>query len=412
MARCEPLRGRAGGPAPAAPEHRGGPAPDGRDPGPRERRGPPGGRRGRRGRAASCSSCRGSTAATPGSGRSPGSRAPATCRPASGRWCCAAWPAPWSAWACRAAGRACGSRRSPSPRRRDPTPRTRELATEYRALVSEIATRLRAGRLSEALQGVTEPGALADTAGWWPDLSIERKVELLETLDVEARLEAVVGWARETLAELEVADKIRSEVTDGMEAQQREFLLRRQLDAINKELGDGDEDLVARVPHQARRARPARRGPGGGDPRAGPARADERPEPRARLDPQLARHAARGAVGRALHRQPRRGRGAPHPRRRPHRAERREGPHRRVPRGACPARRARADRDDRTGRGRDPGARRAARASARPRSASRSRAPWDARSRGSRSAASTTRPRSAVTGAPTSARGPAGSCGR
>jgi ATP-dependent Lon protease len=127
----------------------------------------------------------------------------------------------------------------------EPTPRTRELATEYRALVSEIATRLRAGRLSEALQGVSEPGALADTAGWWPDLPVERKVELLETLDVEARLSAVVEWARETLAELEVADKIRSEVTDGMEAQQREFLLRRQLDAIKKELGDGDGDLVA-----------------------------------------------------------------------------------------------------------------------------------------------------------------------
>ena len=127
----------------------------------------------------------------------------------------------------------------------EPTPRIRELATEYRALVSEIAARLRAGRLAEALQGVTEPGALADTAGWWPDLPIDRKVELLETLDVEARLDAVVGWAREALAELEVADKIRSDVTDGMEAQQREFLLRRQLDAIHKELGDGDGDLVA-----------------------------------------------------------------------------------------------------------------------------------------------------------------------
>ncbi len=127
----------------------------------------------------------------------------------------------------------------------DQTPRTRELATEYRALVSEIATRVRAGRLSEALQGVTEPGALADTAGWWPDLPIERKVELLETLDVEARLSAVVDWAREALAELDVAEKIRSDVTDGMEAQQREFLLRRQLDAIKKELGDGDGDVIA-----------------------------------------------------------------------------------------------------------------------------------------------------------------------
>jgi len=123
-------------------------------------------------------------------------------------------------------------------------PRVTELVTEYRAIVSEIAARLRADRLAAALQGVTDPGALADTAGWWPDLSLDRKVELLETLDVEARLEAVVAWAREALGELEVAERIRTEVTDGMESQQREFLLRRQLDAIRKELGDGDEDLV------------------------------------------------------------------------------------------------------------------------------------------------------------------------
>jgi ATP-dependent Lon protease len=125
------------------------------------------------------------------------------------------------------------------------SPRAQELSTEYRAIVSEIATRLRAGRLAEAIQGVTDPGALADTAGWWPDLAIERKVELLETLDVEARLEAVVAWARDALAELEVADRIRSEVTDGMEAQQKEFLLRRQMDAIRKELGENDGDVVS-----------------------------------------------------------------------------------------------------------------------------------------------------------------------
>jgi ATP-dependent Lon protease len=126
----------------------------------------------------------------------------------------------------------------------DDSPRVQELVTEYRALVSEIATRLRAGRLAEALQGVTDPGALADTAGWWPELSLDRRLELLETLDVEARLESVVAWARDALAELEVSERIRSEVTDGMETQQREFLLRRQLEAIRKELGDDDGDVV------------------------------------------------------------------------------------------------------------------------------------------------------------------------
>ncbi len=127
----------------------------------------------------------------------------------------------------------------------EPTERARELARDYRAIVGAIAERLGTGRLREALQGVTDPGALADTAGWWPNLEAERKVELLETLDVEQRLEKVVAWARDALAEIDVAEKIRSEVTDGMERQQREFLLRQQLAAIKKELGeDGDDDVV------------------------------------------------------------------------------------------------------------------------------------------------------------------------
>jgi ATP-dependent Lon protease len=127
----------------------------------------------------------------------------------------------------------------------EPTERARELARDYRAIVGAIAERLGAGRLLEALRGVTDPGALADTAGWWPELEAERKVELLETLDVEERLEKVVAWARDALAEIDVAEKIRSEVTDGMERQQREFLLRQQLSAIKKELGeDGDDDVI------------------------------------------------------------------------------------------------------------------------------------------------------------------------
>ncbi len=124
-----------------------------------------------------------------------------------------------------------------------PTDRSRELAREYRAIVGAIAERLGAGRLRDSLNGVSEPGALADTAGWWPDLSTERKVELLDTLDVEARLERVVTWARDALGELELNEKIRNEVSSGMEQQQREFLLRQQLAAIRKELGEaGDGD--------------------------------------------------------------------------------------------------------------------------------------------------------------------------
>ncbi|TMK67608.1 MAG: endopeptidase La [Actinobacteria bacterium] len=124
--------------------------------------------------------------------------------------------------------------------------RVDELVREYRAVIGAVAQHLGASRFSEALHGVTEPGALADTAGWWPDLSPERRVELLETVDVQARLEMVVSWARDALAELELAAKIRSDVTEGIDKRQREFLLREQMAAIRKELGnDADGDVVS-----------------------------------------------------------------------------------------------------------------------------------------------------------------------
>jgi ATP-dependent Lon protease len=122
------------------------------------------------------------------------------------------------------------------------TPRLRELTREFKAIVDGIAERRGSRRIAELVRGITDPSVLADTVGSWPDLAIERKIEVLETLDVEARLEAVTGWAREYLAELEIAERIRSDVTDGMEKAQREFLLRQQLNAIRKELGETGED--------------------------------------------------------------------------------------------------------------------------------------------------------------------------
>jgi len=123
------------------------------------------------------------------------------------------------------------------------TARATELAREYRVLVETILERRGARRLAGLLQGADDPGALADTAGYWPELSTEQRVELLETVDTEARLELVVGWAREWLADLELQERIRHEVSDGLEEQQREMLLRRQMDAIRKELGEADDDL-------------------------------------------------------------------------------------------------------------------------------------------------------------------------
>ena len=128
----------------------------------------------------------------------------------------------------------------------EPTERVAELAREYRATARALLAQFGGRRLSSVLGDVDDPGALADTAGWIPDLALERKVTLLETVDVEARLELALGWAKDALAELELAEQIRSDVTEGMEKTQREFLLRQQLAAIRKELGeDGDDDPVA-----------------------------------------------------------------------------------------------------------------------------------------------------------------------
>ncbi len=127
----------------------------------------------------------------------------------------------------------------------EPTPAVHELAREYRAVLENILHSRGAGRIAAQLRDITEPSRLADVAGYSPDLSLTQKVEVLETLDVEARLRLVLGWARDTLADLTLREKIKTDVEEGMEKTQREFLLRRQLDAIRKELGqisgDGDD---------------------------------------------------------------------------------------------------------------------------------------------------------------------------
>jgi ATP-dependent Lon protease len=123
--------------------------------------------------------------------------------------------------------------------------RTRELEREYRAVVEEILeVRGADGRIGEFVRSISEPGVLADTSGYSPDLSYEQKVELLETLDVTARLELALRFQRERLAELQVRKRIREDVESGAEKQQREYFLRKQMDSIRKELGEDDASIV------------------------------------------------------------------------------------------------------------------------------------------------------------------------
>ena len=132
----------------------------------------------------------------------------------------------------------------PHPDPEEASGRALELAREYRATVESIVEARGAPEVAEFLRGIEAPGALADTAGYSPDLSFDQKVEVLETLDVERRLEKVLGWAKDTLAEVVLKDRIRTEVAEGLEKNQREYILRQQMDAIRKELGDDDENVV------------------------------------------------------------------------------------------------------------------------------------------------------------------------
>jgi ATP-dependent Lon protease len=132
--------------------------------------------------------------------------------------------------------------------RPDPVPvdgKTRNLEREYRAVVEEILE-LRGddGRIQAFVRAITEPGTLADTSGYSPDLSYEQKVKLLQTLDVTERLELALSYQRERLAELQVRKRIREDVESGAEKQQREYFLRKQMESIRKELGEDDASVI------------------------------------------------------------------------------------------------------------------------------------------------------------------------
>ena len=123
--------------------------------------------------------------------------------------------------------------------------RVRELEREYRAVVEEILE-LRGddGRIAAFVRSITEPGALADTSGYSPDITFEQKMHLLETVDVFERLELALELQRERLALMQIRRRIQEDVETGVDKQQREYILRRQLDSIRKELGEDEGSVV------------------------------------------------------------------------------------------------------------------------------------------------------------------------
>lgn len=131
------------------------------------------------------------------------------------------------------------------------TDEVKALTAEYKKLLLAMLQRREAWEIIDYVNRLTDPSALADTSGYASYLTNAQKRQLLETVDVTERLRVLIDWTSEHLAEVEVSDKIAEDVREGMEKTQKEFLLRQQLAAIRKELGegepDGSDDYRARV---------------------------------------------------------------------------------------------------------------------------------------------------------------------
>ncbi|MFG1627814.1 endopeptidase La [Kribbella sp. NPDC049227] len=132
--------------------------------------------------------------------------------------------------------------------------RSAELAREYKTLVTSVLQRRGAYQVIDSVKQVNDPAELSDLAGYASYLTNEQKSWLVENANVSERLEKLIGWVKDHLAELEVSETIQKDVQEGMEKQQREFLLRQQMAAIRKELAELDgkaeseeEDYRARV---------------------------------------------------------------------------------------------------------------------------------------------------------------------
>ncbi len=97
----------------------------------------------------------------------------------------------------------------------------------------------------EALSAIAESreaDRLADLVAGHLGVEVDQKQTLLETLDVAERLEKVLGLMQGEMSVLQVEKKIKTRVKSQMERTQREYYLNEQMKAIQKELGDGDED--------------------------------------------------------------------------------------------------------------------------------------------------------------------------
>ena len=127
----------------------------------------------------------------------------------------------------------------------EPSAKAIELGREYRAMLENLVESRGVPQVIQFLRAAKTASHLSDLAGYSPDLTMEQKLEVLETLDLEERLTKLIGWTKQILADASLKEKIRSDVSEGMEKTKREFLLRQQLEAIKKQLNEGSTDVVS-----------------------------------------------------------------------------------------------------------------------------------------------------------------------
>ncbi|MFD4655004.1 endopeptidase La [Kitasatospora sp. NPDC058444] len=132
--------------------------------------------------------------------------------------------------------------------------RAADLVKEYKALSTQWLRRRGAWQIVDRVAQIEGVGELADNIGYAPFATAEQKLKVLLEADQVARLEYALTLLRDHLAEEEVNDTIRKDVEEGVAKQQKEFLLRRQLEAVRKELAelngeaaDEEGDYRARV---------------------------------------------------------------------------------------------------------------------------------------------------------------------
>ncbi|MCV0404464.1 MAG: endopeptidase La [Chloroflexi bacterium] len=127
----------------------------------------------------------------------------------------------------------------------DVTEKTLEVEALMASIHAQIEQYVSSGasvppEVAVAARNISDGGLLADMTAYSPDMSTEQRQELLETVNVADRLRLASQFLSKQIEVLELKGRIQSEVKSEMDKTQREYILREQMKAIQKELGEDD----------------------------------------------------------------------------------------------------------------------------------------------------------------------------